>query len=456
MQGRTMQDAMGAERARTLAFLVLAVLVVTLVGVLWATPAHAADTFTVDRSDDPDLATTPAAGACTQATTNDCSLRGAINTANANDNQPTVDFIDFAIPGAGPHTISPASDLPPITEAVTINGYSESLDEGTNPAKANTLAVGNNAVLKIELDGTNAHNGLRIQAANSTVKGLIINRFSNPSVWLQSAATGNKVEGNYIGTDAAGTAVLGNIYGVDIEGSNNTVGGTEPGARNIISGNVIGVAIFLSGATGNQVMGNYIGTDKDGDDDLGNTLGVLINGASNNTIGGTDAGDGEVDGVVKARNVISGNVSSQTFGNDGDGVRITSADSTGNKVEGNYIGTGASGTQPLSNSGDGVRIDSSASKNTVGGTEAGAGNIISGNVGNGVEVSYWRNANNSEENDPTPATGNRILSNSIYDNDALGIDLVIPPNQLPGVTNNDGRDRDTGPNNLQNFPVLSS
>ena len=72
---------------------------------------------------------------------------------------------------------------------------------------------------------------------------------------------------------------------MDIDGSNNTVGGTEAAARNIISGNVLGVAIFLSGATGNQVTGNYIGTDKDGDQAVGNSLGVSINGASNNTVG---------------------------------------------------------------------------------------------------------------------------------------------------------------------------
>ena len=77
--------------------------------------------------------------------------------------------------------------------------------------------------------------------------------------------------------------------------------------------------------------------------------------------------------------------------------------------------------------------------------------MISGNGGDGVEVSYYR-----DSNDPTPPTGNRILSNSIYDNDALGIDLATPPNELPGVTNNDKKDPDTGANRRQNFPVLSS
>jgi hypothetical protein len=104
-----------------------------------------------------------------------------------------------------------------------------------------------------------------------------------------------------------------------------------------------------------------------------------------------------------------------------------------------------------------VRIDSGTSNNTVGGTEAEAGNIISGNGGDGVEVSYYHDPNDPDSNDPTSPTGNRILSNSIYDNDELGIDLAAPPNELPpGVTKNDKKDPDTGANRRQNFPVLSA
>ena len=88
-------------------------------------------------------------------------MREAITAANANDNEPTVDLINFAIPGSGVHTITPNSDLnsndlPPITEQVTIDGYSQT---GASP---NTQEQGNDAVLKIELDGTNAGTGLRI------------------------------------------------------------------------------------------------------------------------------------------------------------------------------------------------------------------------------------------------------------------------------------------------------
>ena len=431
---------MWAESERIHAF-GLAVMAALLIGLLLvAEPARAA-TFTVN------VAADPGTDGC-DAT--ECTLREAITAANANANEPTVDLINFAIPGAGPHKISPASDLPPITEAVTIDGYTQGDStpaDSSDDATENTLAVGNNAVLKIELDGENVFNGLMIQAANSTVKGLIINRFDdNVSVWINgSGATGNKVEGNYIGTDATGTQALGNQTGVRIDGSNNIVGGTDAGARNIISGNNIGVSIFDSGATGNQIMGNYIGTDKDGDDDLGNNLGVNINGASNNMVGGTDAG---------ARNIISGNIPSPPeFGLDGDGVVITSPGTTNNKVEGNYIGTDASGTADLGNSGSGVRIDNQASSNTVGGTDADDGtvdgvvkarNIISGNSADGVVIRG------------SSSTGNPILSNSVHENGELGIDLVGGDETAFGVTRNDNKDPDKGANRRQNFPVVSS
>jgi CSLREA domain-containing protein len=162
--------------------------------------AHAATTFTVNSTADPGTSGCDAT---------ECTLREAIVAANSAAGDDTI---TFAIPSSdsncngttGVCTIRPTtSDLPAITEAVTIDGYSQT---GTSPATASSAAV-----LLIELDGENVGNGLRIQASNSTVKGLIINRFSNPGVWLQnSGATGNKVEGNFIGTDATGTAGLGN------------------------------------------------------------------------------------------------------------------------------------------------------------------------------------------------------------------------------------------------------
>lgn len=146
---------------------------------------------------------------CSTATPGECTLRAAIQEANAN---PGADTINFLIPptdpgcnaGNGVCTISPASALPAITEQVTINGYSP---PGSTP---NTLATGNNAALKIELSGANAGApapGIRITGgSNSVVKGLIINRWGSDG--FNVGASGNRIEGNYIGTAAAARNII--------------------------------------------------------------------------------------------------------------------------------------------------------------------------------------------------------------------------------------------------------
>jgi CSLREA domain-containing protein len=241
-----------------------------------------ADTFVVNNVFDPGNGTCDAAG---------CTLREAIDAANAN---PGADIINFNIPGANVQTISPASELPTIIEAVTIDGY-------TQPGAAeNTLAVGNDAVLLIELDGSSAGLvpiGLNISTAGGNViRGLVINR------WLTAIninSDGNLIEGNFIGTDADGTGDLGNTFrGVSVtNGDNNVVGGPLPGARNLISGNgSSGVVVFCCGDNSNLIQGNYIGTDRNGTAALPNDEdGVTISGDSHsNTVGGTEPGEGNL------------------------------------------------------------------------------------------------------------------------------------------------------------------
>ena len=181
------------------------------------------------------------------------------------------------------------------------------------------------------------------------------------------------VQGNFIGLNAAGTAALGNGNGVIIGGgsatTNNTIGGTVAGARNVISGNIVGISITGSTTTGNKVQGNYIGTNPAGTAAIGNVAqGVLVQtAASNNTIGGAVAGAG---------NVISGNDTGVQFANG----------ATGNFVQGNLIGLNAAGTAALGNTGQGVVIGQGATITTVGGATPGARNVISGNV-HGVAIS---------------------------------------------------------------------
>jgi CSLREA domain-containing protein len=331
-----------------------------------------------DRSD-----SNPGDGICDDGLGN-CTLRAALEEANAGT---TPDMIAFDIPGTGPHTITPESALPTIVVPVVIDGTTE-------PDFAGTPII--------ELDGTSAGDsvdGLHITAGNSTVKGLVINRFKGDGIEMRTSGD-NVVQGNFIGTDATGTADLGNTRdGVVITSgaSHNTIGGTTEGARNVISGqDREGVLIAGAGVTGNLILGNFIGTDVTGTATLGNTRdGVVItSGASHNTIGGTTVG---------ARNVISGN--------DISGVFIQSAGTTGNLIQGNFIGTDVTGTNALSTN-QGVVITVAATGNTIGGTVPGARNLISGNEFSGVNI--FSPANTVQGNFiGTDVTGNNDLGNDV-------------------------------------------
>ncbi len=200
--------------------------------------------------------------------------------------------------------------------------------------------------------------------------------------------TGNLVQGNKIGTDITGTARLSNNIGISfgagsggdtttfVASSRNTIGGTTPGAGNLISGNQIGVFISNTVNVGNTFQGNLIGTDATGSYSLGNAqIGMLLINAGGNTIGGTTAG---------ARNVISANLSV--------GLQMTGPGTTGNLVQGNFIGTDITGTrdhdplgQPLGNGQGGIFFEN-APANTLGGKQAGARNLISGNGFYGVRA----------------------------------------------------------------------
>jgi len=235
-------------------------------------------------------------------------------------------------------------------------------------------------------------------------------------------ATGNVVQGNLVGTNAAGTAVLPSArIGILLIGgtSGNTIGGDGPGEGNVTAGHNL-AGIDLANADDNEVQGNKIGTDITGTVDLGNQQSgmLLFDTATGNVIGGTTDG---------AANLIAGN--------DGPGIWFAETGSD-NRIEGNRIGTDATGANPLPNTGPGIRFETGSSGNTVGGTAPGAGNRIAYNGGAGVEV--------------LDGVENAILGNSIEANGGLGIDLGGD-----GPTPNDPGDVDGGPNDLQNFPVLT-
>lgn len=440
-------------------------------GLIVACDHLAAATITVTSTAD----TTAVDGAVT--------LREAIVSINngANFNADVValgsygsgDLIDFAIPAAGVQTILLPAGLPALTKPLTIDGYSQPL---TSP-NSNPPGLGNNAVLLIQLQIDSG--GFAITGGSSVLSGLVINgaaggvqlttlggnTLSGNFVGTNAAGTGlgprgvfalidvlitstspnniitgnvlsgastgvssnhglfinssgNQVQGNWIGTNAAGNAALANDIGIYAPGgNNNVVGGSSASQRNIVSGNRLS-GMELDGS-GNQVMGNFIGTDVSGTAAIANkNFGIAIGGA-NNTIGGTAAGAG---------NVISGNGTV--------GVAITFG-STGNTVQGNRVGTDASGTQAVcGHSTAGIEV--SGGGNVIGGAQAGAANFIAFNKLDGVRVDG--------------GTGSSILHNSIFSNSGGGIRLGSGGAPTP----NDPGDADTGPNNFQNYPVLSA
>ncbi len=430
-----------------------------------------------------------------------CTLREAIIAANTNTASGAAagecaagtvgaDTINFNIAGAGVKTIAPTSSLPEIIEAVTINGYTQPL----SAANTNPTTLGINAVPLVELSGASAGagvDGLRLASSGSTVRGLIINRFASDGISLVANSDSNVIAGNFIGTDATGTIDLGNAsHGISTDVGSvfsvpdfNIVGGTNPADRNLISGNnqdgmnlffavstnirgnIIGLAkngadvlgngddgidalngsdeiiggtsaaarniISGNGAAGiaindnTTVQGNYIGTDASGTLDRGNNShGIRTNVSFNNLIGGTSAGAG---------NLISGNNANGIFvGNSGNNI-----------IQGNLIGTQANGTSQLGNSGKGIELFAgSTNNNTIGGSANGAANTIAFNGEDGIEIQS--------------GTGNLISRNSIYSNGTTNLHLGIDLLGTDGLTENDPDDPDTGVNNLQNYPVITS
>jgi hypothetical protein len=344
------------------------------------------------------------------------SLDQAIRDANARTGQDTI---VFNIPGPGVHLIDlTQSYLPEITDSLILDGYTQ---PGAHP---NTLSVGNDAVILIHLDGglkNNGANGLSVSASDCLIRGLAITRFlSAPNsvsflppvggngIHLRDSGSDNVVEGNFLGLEPDGLTAAGNYVGVRADVGLVTVGGANPAARNVISGNThFGIAIYSPGSA--IIRGNYIGTDASGMRAVGNSLGLAL-GASDVVVGGAALGAG---------NLISGNQSGIALGVSV-GFRITApADRT--VIQGNLIGPKADGIGALGNGFGGISFTRS-SNSTIGGLEPGAGNVIAfSNRG----ITVW-------------GTGHSILSNSIYGNDTRGI---ILGNQA---------------NNAQAFPVITS
>jgi hypothetical protein len=421
------------------------------------------------------------------------SLRQAILDANA---AAGADTIAFNIVGGGVHTIALATELPDITDSVTIDGYTQS---GSSP-NTNDTSQGLNTVLRIEIDGS-AIGGLSIcldiDASNTTIKGLVINGCGSTGIYVQSDADDVVIEGNFLGPDPTGTSSDPTNPNDNIGGAspaNLRIGGLTPAARNLISGgdDKIGMGT-TNGPSGLVIQGNLIGTDVTGTAALpSNGAGIALKDVTNVTIGGATAA---------ARNIISGN--------GGVGVWIYGDPTGGSVIAGNYIGVDVTGTQPLGNTASGVQIE--AQNVTLGGSAPGAGNVISANddigvvlgqsaasvfatvYGNliGTDVTGTLNLGNNDRaihaggadsviGGTGPGEGNVIAHTTGGGQFETGVGVYVPANPRitirgnrifghfgigidnmqggapDGVTPNDPGDVDGGGagNLLQNFPVL--
>jgi choice-of-anchor C domain-containing protein len=425
-------------------------------------------------------------------------------------------------------------------------------------ATSMTNTISNNFVGRMDSSGntvTGEENGYGVMVRSTyntiggtTSTGNVISGNTNQGIYIDSVS--NTIAGNIVGLNAAGTTALANsnhgIY-VTSNGAGTLIGGTTSTARNIISGNT-NDGIVIDGGNGQtfrnvKVQGNYIGTDINGTTAIGNTrYGIYLSQqASGNTIGGSVSNAGNViagnnsDGIrsdTGIYNTIQGNTiglssSGTALANGGNGIILNGSSysqiggttslaantigrnvldgiqllgaSTYNTIQGNFIGTNASGTSSLGNQRYGVYFSTGAINNTLGGTTTGAGNVISGNTNYGVLVEadsntiqgntigrnpanssslansvgvYVNNVSNTVIGGSatgaaniiagntnqgivvtgTSAANNAILGNSIFSNGGLGIDLAADA----AVQANDSLDADTGANGLQNFPVISS
>jgi len=320
---------------------------------------------------------------------------GALRTAILEADQTPVSTIDFEL-ARGSLTINLVDPLPLITSTVTIDGTSQPGYSGTPLVTVNGSDVAapgtgfdfvqnssGSVIRGLEVTGFNFAAVMVDGASDITIGGssagqgnVITNNFqgvaiigSGTPVAPSPETSDITVEGNLIGTGATGTVALPNSYGVFISAANNnTIGGSLATDRNVISRNTT-AGIVILGASGNTVAGNDIGTNAAGNAVLANGTGVDISGsATGNTIGGSITAD---------RNLISGNTTA--------GVAVSGIGTSANLVAGNFIGTDASGQTALAN-GIGVLV-SGGTATTIGGTTAGAGNVISGNITAGLDLS---------------------------------------------------------------------
>ena len=294
---------------------------------------------------------------------------------------------------------------------VEINADSSTvLNNYVGPDASGAVGIGNGGYGVIAVGVTSAVIGGTVNNTRNVIS------FNGQEGVLFASVTNSQIYGNYIGTNAAGTGILGNgsLGVLLIDTTNVRVGTGQAPGRNVISGNSAGGVVVaaspMGSSVGNFVDSNNIGLGADFMTPLGNLgTGVEVYGAQNTTV---------------QLNLISGN--------DGHGIEVTGG-AIGTIIFSNGIGVRHPNFAPLANSGDGVNVCDGAANTSIG------SNTIANNGDNGIGI------------EPTALLGNTWGANEIYGNTNLNIDL-----KKDGVTPNDPDDPDEGPNALQNFPVITS
>lgn len=408
--------------------------------------AHAA-TFTVTNTADSGLG----------------SLRAAITLANG---APGADSIKFAIAGTGAHTITLSSSIT-VSGPVTIDGTTQS------GSSANNLTEGTNAVWMVVVtrpgsdilvfDAGSGGSTLRgisfddcaaaVRVRNGGGHTIAGNSFANSedAIILESTSfgvavggisrancnlintsvngialnscSGAVIQGNLIGTNAAGTAAAGNDDGIRLFNATNTlIGGIARNAGNVISGNTqFGINDTASSnfTGGNRIEGNRIGTNAAGTAALGNGVGIQILDISGESVGGIDA---------LARNIISGNVDAGLI------VSGATEDTFDTLIQNNFIGTDVTGAATLGNGDGGVLITGALAADTKV-----QGNVISGNIGPGLTVQSGADAT--------------LITHNLIGSDATGLDAL--PNTQAGVFLDGDTGTSLGGTNLGDGNVIS-
>lgn len=475
------------------------------VAVLWFPATTFADTFTVDViTDGSDVS--PGDSVCDDGS-GDCSLRAAMEEANALGGAHTI---NFAIAGAGVHTIAPTTALPEIDVALTIDGLSQtgascgSLVPSTLPAANNTPHV-----LRIEVKGEDIASGssnifnFSNQSSNSSVRGLILNSTVSSGLAINVVGSdiidGFLVECNYVGTDNTGALAQAdsddsNPIAIRIAASENAVV-----RNNLISGGWSEAINFITSS--GSVQNNLVGVAANGITALGNDAGVVIGNtnqqavlehniiSANSGIGVRPYRNSRVidnyigidmradprgntgDGIYMTGSVEEveiGNTSRHNViaANGGSGIHIERSNTCEavpqrSKIIGNYIGTNETGSieTGFGNGGSGIEVNEtdydcggSVYKHRIGGDSLGEPNIIAGNGQDGVRIFSvpWTTCEEDDEMVPCGGTdvfGISVLKNRVYQNGGLNINLATD-------ANNDGTaDTDLGQNPLNNFMI---